>query len=398
MPRNTAFHVLQRVEEGAYSHIALSSALDRAQLEPRDRGLATHLVYATLTWQQALDSLINRSLSKGVKVDTATRIILRLGVVQLYFMDRIPEHAAVSEAVEMAKKRSSEKLVNAVLRRLSKDRELWYRETDKSSKPARYLSAKWSFPTWLANRMVQQLGEEEAEKWMEVMNQPPPIWLRSRTNELQDSTPPGALKVDELGPYMEGLKEGTWVVQDLAAQLVGHLVGVEPGMTVWDACAGLGGKALHLADLGAKVVASDPNTSKLDLLRKAHGDVEILEGKAQDLAPTLPEFDCVLLDAPCTSLGVIRRHPETRWTRLEHHITNLAKIQSELLDAVAPRVKPSGLLVYSVCTFTREETSKQVESFLKRHPDFEQDGPFLVTTPVEHDSDAFFAARLRRKS
>jgi len=430
MPRKSAFRVLQRMDEGAYSHLALNSELERGGLEPRDRGLATQLVYATLTWQRSLDTIINGCLSRGANIDENTRLILRLGVVQLVFLDRIPEHAAVSESVDLAQEfaKTSAGLVNAVLRRIARERPPYWNDEDRTNKPMRYLANRWSLPNWLANRMVQQMGIDEAEEWMKVINTAPPFWLRAR-NAVPDGAEPhasGAFRTEQLGPYMDGLRAGDWVVQDLAAQLVGLWCDVKTGQTAWDACAGLGGKALHLADLGADVTASDPNASKLELLSEADISSElgasagareernfsIIEGRAQDVSPDLGEFDIVLLDAPCTSLGVIRRHPETRWTRKEHDITTLAAIQKELLETVAKHVKMGGHLVYSVCTFTREETSKQIENFLQAHPEFEVDppenskfdwteyrqGPYLVLNPARHDSDAFFAARLRRTS
>lgn len=416
MPRATALQVLTRVDEGAYSHLALDAELERSSLSDRDRGLATHLVYATLTWQRALDTIIHACLLRHT-LDPMTLRILRLGVVQLVFLDRIPEHAAVSESVDLAREHApdSASLVNAVLRRVIREKPLWYSPQDQTKKPVRYLANRWSLPNWLANRMEQQLGMERANLWMEAINSPPPIWLRARlkTPEGLEPHPCGAYRADTLTPHMKGLLAGDWVVQDLAAQFVGMLVDVRKDDTVWDACAGLGGKALHLLDLGAKVTASDPNASKLHLLRNMHGgqNITVLEGKAEELAPQLGEFDAVLLDAPCSSLGVLRRHPETRWTRTESAITSLEKVQKELLDTAAPHVKLGGHLVYSVCTFTREETTKQVENFLKRHPNFELvdppeslkgygvvQGSYLVTDPHIHDCDAFFAARLRRHS
>lgn len=416
MPRATALHVLTRVDEGAYSHLALDAELERSTLSDRDRGLTAHLVYATLTWQRALDTMIHACLLRHT-LDPVTLRILRLGVVQLVFLDRIPEHAAVSESVDLAREHAPESapLVNAVLRRIIREKPLWYNPQDQTKKPVRFLANRWSLPNWLANRMEQQLGMDRANKWMEAMNSPPPIWLRARKKAPEGllAHPSGAYRADTLTPHMQGLLAGDWVVQDLAAQFVGMLVDVHKDDTVWDACAGLGGKALHLLDLGAKVTASDPNVSKLHMLQNMPGgkDVTILEGKAEFLSPKLGEFDVVLLDAPCSSLGVIRRHPETRWTRNESAITSLEKLQKDLLDTVVPHVKVGGHLVYSVCTFTREETTKQIENFLKRHPEFELvappeslqefgviQGSYLVTDPSIHDCDAFFAARLRRLS
>lgn len=422
MPRRLAFDVLQRINEGAYSHIALASALDKATLNRTDRGLATQLVYGVLTWQRALDDLIHPRLKSGIKsVGMDGRILLRLGVYQLLFLSRIPAHAAINETVELSHTLTPEitPVINAVLRRISRELPSWWIEEDRQKKPARYLGQRWSVPNWIANRLIQQLGGvDRAEPWLEAMSTAPPLWLRAQASIVvpdaeAHGTVPGAWRAATMTPeILEGVRNGSWAVQDLAAQLVGHLAAQSEGASVLDACAGLGGKSLHLASLGKTVTAVEPNVSKVNLLKEAAGaqglKVEVQVGRAEEATG---EYDVVLVDAPCTGLGTMRRHPETRWTKNEADVVALAEIQARILDGVVDRVRPGGTLVYSVCTWTREETSKQVESFLARHPDFELvmpesevfdwapflKGSYVLLSAASHDADGFFAARLVRR-
>lgn len=428
MPRRLAFDVLQRVEEGSYSHIALGSAIDRADLNASDRALATQLVYGTLTWQRAVDDVLDVRLKNGIKsVGVDGRIILRLGAFQIMFLDRIPDHAVLNETVNLAHDLAPElvPVVNAVLRRLVREMPTWWDENDRQKKPARYLGQRWSVPNWLANRLLQQLGGvDRAEPVLKALNAAPPIWLRARPGLMvPDATPhasvPDAWRATHITPAIAaGFEDGSWGVQDLAAQLVGWLTagGLPEAAAVLDACAGLGGKAVHLASLGYDVTAVDPNATKIEMLRdlvrranaaNAHWKIEAKVCRAEEV---LGQFDAVVVDAPCSGLGTIRRHPEARWTKRESDITHLAEIQEKILDSVVDRVKPGGLLVYSVCTWTREETSKQVEKFLERHPDFTLDTPqserfewaeflkdsYVSLNAAAHDADGFFAARMMR--
>lgn len=421
MPRRLAFDVLQRVDEGAYSHIALAHALDHASLSRADRGLATQLVYGVLTWQRALDDVLHPRLKNGIKsVGADGRLILRIGAYQLLFLDRVPAHAAINESVELAHALTPEisGVVNAVLRRISREMPPWWDDADRQKKPARYLGQRWSLPNWIANRLLQQLGGvDRCESLIEALSTVPPIWLRAAPAvEVPDAERSadvaGAWRATQLTPELvEGLRDGRWVVQDVAAQLVGHLALGCGGTDVLDACAGLGGKSLHIAAQGRRVIAVDPNPTKIKMLQEAAAvrglSVDAHVGRAEE---TQGAYDVVLVDAPCSGLGTIRRHPETRWSKQESDIGELAKIQAEILDGVVDRVRPGGHLVYSVCTWTREETTKQIEAFLTRHPNFVLERPddstlpwakflngdFLSLNAAAHDSDGFFAARLRR--
>lgn len=410
--RRIAWDVLMRIDrDAAYSHLALDSALADAGLGDADRGLATELVYGTLTWRRALDNLLEGLVRKGVRsLDLEALQALRLGAYQIVFLDRIPVHAATHETVELARavtNPGATSLVNAVMRRLGElEQPTWWRDEDRTKKPVRWLGDRWSLPNWIANRLIQQFGLDRAESLAAAYASRPPLWAR-RVGKPGDA----ALRLQRLDDAARrDLDEGRIVIQDRGSQAIVRACPVRPGDTVLDACAGLGGKSLYLAERAARVVALDPSHSKLELLGAAGKRVgvadriEAVPGELQT-ARFDDRFDLVLVDAPCTGLGVIRRHPETRWTRTEADITQLAGLQAELLRHASRWVALGGHLVYSVCTWTREETSRQVERFVAAHPSFSvtplpedlaefSDDSFLRIYPDVHDCDGFFAAVL----
>lgn len=445
MPRRLATQVLARVlDEDAYSHLALDAALERSDLEARDRGLATEIVYGTLTWLTAIDRILDDAVKGGTRrLDPEVLLILRVSVYQLVFLDRVPAHAILDEAAKLTKRhnRRAVGLVNGVLRTLERSQSAgsitWWSERDREKKPVRYLSQRYAMPTWLTNRLWQMLGLEEAERAAAGFNTRPTTWARDVALRASDTHPlPGALVATER-PGEGGEAGEPYAIQDLGSQLIGWLAALSlaahqgQDVRILDACSGLGGKALHQAALleaaqvGGAILCVDPQASKLALLAQSASKhltnnritLETFEGTLQSFVEQCDEaaglFDLVLVDAPCTGLGTMRRHPETRWRRSEADVGALAKIQAELLDVAAPLVKPGGVLLYSVCTFTREEGSKQVEQFLERYSDFSRAKPALpegfdwspyldeqgqlTTWPHLHDSDAFFAARLERQ-
>lgn len=459
MPRKTALEVLKRVErEHAYSHIALANSFLARPLSGRDRGLATEIVYGTLTRQRTLDTMLGPFVKRGMRgLDRGILIVLRMALYQLVYLDRIPAHAIVDEAVNLAKGESGKGasgLVNGVLRNILRNREKLqgWDEADAERRPVRYLAERYSLPDWLANRLIQHYGggpngAERARAVADAYCQRPDLYLRllkgnsAELLEIPEGVQeiegvPGAFRVAGFGEELRaGLEDHRWVVQDLGSQLIGWFVDAQPGDNVLDACAGLGGKTLSLADdvlkagetLG-RVQAVEPNAGKVEKLRKAvaacgwQDSVQVHPGTLQEYFAASEEdcreaFDRVLVDAPCTGLGVIRRHPETRWRRTEADIRALSKIQRDLLDLGAACVRPGGVLVYSVCTFTVEEGTRQIVQFLERHPEFErvgspvyEDGKAVVDwsnytdangdlalNPLDHETDAFYAVRLRRK-
>jgi 16S rRNA (cytosine967-C5)-methyltransferase len=436
--RDVARAVLRRVEQGeAYATLALGGALGRARLGPADRALATELVYGALRHRTRLDRALAAQAPRGLGgLSAPARIALRVAAYQILEL-RVPAHAAVDDAVEAVKATAGARVAgfaNAVLRKLA----------DRGEPPppagleAR-LEQVHSLPAWIASRLIGAVGTGEAEAAAAALNQPAPLALRVALRRagrdqvaarIRSARPdaeiapspdlPEALLVaragalDELPPFQEGLV----TAQDVAAQLVGRLVGAAPGERILDACAGVGGKSTHLAELAgdaAAVDAADVSRQKLDLAEDTARRLGLrtIRAVAADLtdpaAPLADRYDRVLLDAPCSGLGVLRRHPEGKWRRRPDEIPALAALQARLLDALAPRVRPGGVLVYSVCTFTDEEGPAQVARFRAAHPEFGPappppdvdwtrflDAGAVRTFPHRHGTDAFFAVRLLR--
>lgn len=438
-PRLVAFRVLSEVaageripEEALAAHGLL--------LSPRDSGLAAALVYESLRHQSYLDWLMKSRLTTG-KAAPDLAVILRLGLAQLLFFDRLGDHAVVSETVALTKilLPGRHGLVNAVLRGLLREREAgspWPPTPPVSGDPGRDLALKYSYPQWLSRRLVRDFGAEEAEALLAAGNRPTPATLRINPRRgdreaLQKILPfetaptalsPWGLTSTEFSGRPEnwpGFAEGLFAVQDEASQLVGLLAGqLPPGAAVLDACSGLGSKGLHLAALNprAAVTAMDKDQPKLDRLdlEAARLGLTNITAEARDLtAEPLPAaaYDLVLVDAPCTGLGVIRRRPDLKWSKTEDDIARLAELQQRLLAAAAPAVKPGGRLIYGVCSFSREEGPEGAAKFLAAHPGYKAVPPSawpevlrsqvsaegrLTLLPHRHHTDGFFWAMFEK--
>jgi len=442
--RDVAREVLRRVEQGgAYASLALDAALERRQLSPADKGLVTELVYGVLRHRTRVDRALAAHAPRGLaKISPGALVALRLGAYQL-ILSRVAAHAAVDDAVRAVTAVSGPQVgrfANAVLRKLSTDGEP---APPPATDIVATLEAVHSFPRWLGNRLVAAVGKAEAIAAACAMNRPPAVALRTSLDRLtrdqlaervHRERPDAELVASPLTPEallvrgggapetLAAFQDALCTVQDVAAQLVGRLAGAAPGEHILDACAGVGGKSTHLLQLArvaggeARVDAADLSRRKLDLgedaarrlglkgLRSFELDLSDAAALARVLAPA---YDRVLLDAPCSGLGVLRRHPESKWRTSEKDVTELAALQARLLEAVSAHVRPGGVLVYSVCTFTDEEGPRQIDRFLAAHADFRLEPiaasepyadarGFLRTWPHRHDADAFFAARLLR--
>lgn len=435
-PRLVALRVLERVEhEGAFANLALDAACTDAELSPRDAALATELTYGLLRRRNVLDRALAPFIRSGWQsLEPQVRNVLRLGAYQLLYT-RIPPHAAVAETVNAAKRAGLYRvagLVNAVLRRLAAQGPP--PPLDPKADPKAWLELEGSLPDWVAESLLDALGPEEAVAFVEAINRPAKASLRVNVRrvgrealrrrleeELPDATiepsawAPAGLLVERGGslPRHPAFEEGLFSLQDEAAQLVVHLAGDVAGLRVLDCCAAPGGKSCHLAELGAKeVVAMDRNTRKVRRIEEeaARLGLETIEAEVGDATVAMPKgkYDLVLVDAPCSALGTLRRHPEVRYRVEREDVERLAKTQAQILDRAAEAVKRGGILIYAVCTFTREEGPEQVEAFLARNPRFEpapleaatpwaEEGWRLRTWPHREGMDAFFAARLRAR-
>lgn len=367
--RALALAVLGQVEDGAWANAALHEALESSDLEGRDRAFATELVYGVCRMARACDYLVDRFVLRDL--DRVTRSALRLGAYQLHYLGT-PAHAGVSATVEAAPRRSRG-LVNAILRRVSQAPVSW---PDAAT--------ELSYPDWVVTRLSEDLGEPDALAALAAMNE----------------TPSSNVRADGY-------------VQDRASQWVADALEASPGERVADLCAGPGGKSTALAGAGARVLAGevDPLRAKLvvDAARRTNAvtvSVVIADGRK----PPWPRssFDRVLVDAPCSGLGVLHRRPDARWRRQPGDVDRLAVLQRQLLDAARELVRPGGTLVYSACTLTSAETSGIDHWLAEAHPEFDSLAPLeppwrplgrgSLLLPQAAGTDGMFVLRLRLPS
>jgi len=444
--RGLARTVLDRVErDGAYAGRALAAALDRAPaLSPEDRALATELVYGVLRRRGRLDRALDALAREGTgHLDLGVQIALRVAAYQLLFLDRVPAYAAVDDAVEACKSARGRGLpgfANALLRRLSRVGEPPLPAA--ASDPTGYLEASAGLPLWVARLLLAELPADQAIAFADNLVMPPPVTLRANTLRTTRealgerlagerpgaSLPPSALAPDAiLARHFESpagtaaWRAGLFAVQDAGAQIVAELCGAAAGERILDACAGNGGKTGHLLALvgdRAQVDAMDLSKSKLDEGARTLRRLGVVSARAipadltQPLADPTPRYHRILLDAPCSGLGVLRRHPEALLRRSPDDLPTLAAQQLRMLETVAPALLPGGLLTYAVCTFEKQECEEVVAAFLAGHPGFAVEPATAAggrvpwadlmdtsgavrTWPQRDDADAFFAVRLR---
>ena len=326
--RRVALDALTRIDDGAYANLVLPPMLDRSSLSERDRAFVTDLVYGTTRMRRALDHLVDRFVSRPL--DAETRRALRLGAYQLHMLGT-PAHAAVSATVDVAPRRSSG-LVNAVLRKVASAPVSWPDD-----------ATRLSYPDWIVERLAADLGRDDALAALAQMDEAPAVTMR----------PDG-------------------YVQDLGSQWVAEEVGAQPGELVADTCAGPGGKSTWMAAAGARVVASDSQVTRAELVaahaRRLSADVLTVAADGRRPPWRRDVFDRVLVDAPCSGLGVLRRRPDARWRLRAEDVEHLAALQRELVGAAIDLVRPGGTLVYSVCTLTAAETRDVDDWLATRHP------------------------------
>lgn len=442
--RALAFDVLTRVEEGgAYADVALDAALSASSLPTRDRAFATRLVYGTLAWRRRLDWQITHLANReAATLEPRVCLVLRLGLYQITLLDRVPDHAAVATAVELAKRYAppASGLVNAVLRRATRERAQLSRSAlpDPATDPTEHLAVASSHPTWLVTRWQRRFGAAVTDL-LAADNEAAPTVLRARPGT-QDALierltaagvscepgrfAPDAVRVQAADPHkLPGWMDGDFSVQEEASQLVVRLLDPRPGMRVLDVCAAPGGKATYAAELlesrglvvavdqrrrGARAIAG--NARRLGLRNVA---ALALDARTADAAFASARFDRILVDAPCSGLGTLRAHPEIRWRREPADLDRLAVQQAAILEAVSPLLTPGGVIVYATCTLTDEENEGVVGPWLAAHPELVREDAAthlppsartlvdeqgaLCTLPHRDDLDGFFAVRARRR-
>jgi 16S rRNA (cytosine967-C5)-methyltransferase len=431
-----ALTVLLRVErDRAFADLALGHALTRAGLDARDAALTSEIVYGTLRWRRHLDWRLAPHCARPLAaLDPWVRALLRLTAYQVLFLDRVPGWAAVDEAVSLARHkggRGPADFVNAVLRSLTRN----LAAPPLPADPVQALGTRLSFPDWITARWLERLGPRDAEALMAGMNERPPVTVRTNTlrlsrdelarrlreHELAETRPtayaPEGLVIERGAvAQWEAFSEGLCTVQDEASMLVARLLDPQPGELIADSCAAPGTKATHLAELmrdQGRIVALDPQIARLTLVDRAAArlgirSIETHAGPAAMLAPRWADrCAAVLVDAPCSNLGVLRRNPEVKWRREPAELARAARTQGEILDAAAGMVAPGGRLVYATCSLEPEENDDVVERFLGAHPGWRADPPadfpippddrgFVRCLPHVHHTDGFTAIRLRR--
>ena len=403
-----AFEILRRVEEdGAYASVLLATGA--GELKPQDRALCHELVLGVLRWQLWLDKLIEHYSGRAAdKIDPIALRSLRLGFYQLRFLERVPESAAVNEAVNLmhaARAGKAAGFVNAVLRRAV--REPGVDPSASSENPQEKLAVQTSHPLWLIKHWVWQFGLEETAAFARANNSAPPFVLRigragrDVVAELRASgallTPaplaPQAWIIDKMTPLARELAAEGWVYwQDEASQIVAHALNAQAGERILDLCAAPGSKTTHIAALQpqASVVACDIHETRLRLIaeaanRQGLSNIELRHLDATETLPFAPaSFDRVLVDAPCSGTGTLRRNPEIRWRIRHSDLQELATRQAAILRQAAKAVKPDGRLIYSTCSIERAENEEVVAAFAVKHTQFRP----VVTN---------FAARLQTK-
>jgi 16S rRNA (cytosine967-C5)-methyltransferase len=443
--RLVALKALHRVlSRGAYPDEALDAELSIHTLTPRDKALANEMLMGVLRWLHRLDHMIKPFVRGKIRKE-GVRNILRLGVYQIAFLGGIADYAAINETVEIAKNlygREVAGFVNAVLRKVAENLE-GIAFPDIDSDPLGYIEVVNSFPRWLVEKWTTSYGLTYTLRLTEALNQIPPLCLRANRLKVERQQLIDRLRAKGIeaeparyapqGIYiksggdpsaLEEYGEGLFTVQDEAAQLASFMLAPKRGERVLDACCAPGGKTTHIAELmdnTGEIVANDIRPERVRLTRE-HAErlgigivkTTISDASSPELGSLVGNgFDRVVIDAPCSGLGVIRRNPDTKWKRSWKDVEELAELEYRILTECSKLVRAGGIMLYVVCTLMPEENEKVCERFLREQGEFVLDPPcssvgnllspfvtrsgFFLTDPVQHGTDGFFAARFRRK-
>lgn len=436
--REIALDTLNEVfYKDAYSNIILNHKLNSSGLEERDKALVTEIVYGTIKYKYTIDKILDSFLKSGTnKLDKQILNILRIGVYQIKYLDRIPDFAAVNECVELAKKKSFKfsKLVNGVLRNFIRNKDL---KIDFKSDIKR-LSFEYSFPEWMVELFVKQYGKESTEHILMGLNSVPPntvrvnnlktnydeVWENLETNEYniqEGKVCPEAIQIIkgrsiERNPFF---REGHITVQDESAMLVAPSMELEDNMVVLDLCSAPGGKTTHIAEIMNNtgiIHAFDIHTNKLTLIKQNTERLGITNIKLDTMDASIfnkdlaNKADRVLIDVPCSGLGIIRKKPEIKWNKTNKDLKSLIPIQRNIMKNAAQYVKPGGIILYSTCTLNKEENEKNINWFLENFKEFKLEPLFYgnidnmiysemgtVTILPDDNMDGFFIAKLRKQ-
>lgn len=445
LARETALRILYDInQKGAYSNISINKYLDKNDLRNIDRGFITELVYGTVKWKLSLDWVIQQfSRVKFKKISPWILNIMRLGAYQLLYMDRVPASAACNESVKLAKKyghRASSGFVNGVLRSINRSRED-IKYPDKNKEYVKYLSIKYSHPEWMVRKFLDLYGEEFTESLLKSNNEIPDFTVRVNTLKICRDELIKALNQEGMkavyGKYveeaviienprplseMEAFKKGYLQVQDESSMIVAKILDPSPGEYIVDVCSAPGGKATHIAQImknQGTVIARDIHEHKIKLISDSAErlGISIIKAELFDAreidSRLIEKADRVLVDAPCTGLGIIRRKPDIKWAKNIVDTKEITRLQEEILKASSKYVKPGGVLVYSTCTILPEENEHIISKFVDSDSSFQLEDVSLSLTksllkshtkegylklfPNKDNTDGFFVAKMRKR-
>ena len=440
-PRRVALETLLDVgRSDAYASLALDKRLAAAAFGRRDRAFTTQLVYGTLENRITLDWRIDQFLEGDKEIEPAVREILRMGAYQLFYLDRVPDMAAVDESVSLTRAMGFEGftgLVNAVLRNMIRGKEnvVWPKPADDGAK---YLSVMFSAPMDLAQLLIESYGENGALNILRYRPKDRDVTVRVNylrcddarlrsvfaDDELEfvEGIVPGTYKVRHAGDLtrMRAFQNGLFTIQGESSVIAARMVGAKPGQTVLDACAAPGGKTAVLSEMmndTGRVYAWDTHAHRVELIRGTANRLKLenVRPAVKDASAPRPDMamtlDAALIDAPCSGTGVMLEKPDVKYRVTREGVASLCRTQSEILDAIAPMVKVGGTLVYSTCSILPKENEEQIRAFLARHPEYEvapmaaelpealaqHEGEFGLQMLAHRDgTDGFYVCRMRR--
>lgn len=440
--REAALDILEMIEKNqSYSNLLLNNSIKKNELNQKDIGLLTELTYGTLQRKLTLDFFLAPFIGTNKKVEMWVRQLLRMTLYQMVYLDKIPDRAAIFEAVDLSKKRGHKGVagfVNGTLRSIQRE---GLPSFDSIADPIERLSISTSHPQWLVKRWVEQFGYDMTKEMCELNLTAPVMTARvnlTKTNRSEcleilesegfqvkpsDGLPEAILCLKGNLANSNAYKNGLLTIQDESSMLVGRALGAKDGQTVLDACAAPGGKSTHIGEkmMGTgKIISLDLHEHKVKLImdnakRLALSNIEArtLDSRHVQDHFAKESFDRILLDAPCSGLGVIRRKPDIKYIKKESDLFQLQKIQETLLESVFPLLKKGGILVYSTCTIDQEENQMVINAFLNKHKEFVRDETLIDRFPegmrsiVDHgemqilpqyfNSDGFYIACLRKK-
>jgi len=446
--RNTAVQIVYNIlEKGSYANLELDKVMRKSSLPSNDKKMLTEIVNGTIRMLKHLDWVLNFFLNTDInKQNPWLKNILRVSLYQILFMNRVPDYAAVNEAVEMTRRKTNRNLTrvtNGVLRNIIRNKDnIEYPQEDRIS----YLSVYYSHPEWLVKYLIECFGNEESEKILHYNNQPGELVLRTNLLKISRDDLLGKLKdehvegeaskltpwgitIERLGKAIaetEAYKKGYFYVQNEASMLAAAILNPGEGNLIYDLCCGLGGKTTHLGEFvknNGNIKAFDIHDKKIELLKQNCDrlGINIVDGHRKDvldIGSAVIKADRVLLDVPCSGLGVLNRRVDSRWHKTKDDIIKLQNRQAGLIHKAAEMLKKDGLLLYSTCTIDREENEEIVRHFLDNNREFilqgfagqisffpldERDREYasrgmLTIIPGKYGTDGMFYALMRRKN